>query len=362
MKILRVINSLNIGGAERSVVSNVPIHRKNGFDIDVLLFNGNRTHFYEDLAKKKINIISLGKNNNIYNPLMIFKVAKYINNYDVLHVSLFPALYWVAFAKILTRSKTKLIFTEHNTINRRMGNYFFEIFEQIIYKQYDRIVAISPEANESLSLHLKNKIKVSTIYNGVDVARVYKESKNLSDFEVLKEKNKNHKIILQVASFREQKDQDTIIKSLPLLDENVHVIFVGDGPRMKICTDLAKSMNVDHRISFLGIQNNVHALYGLSDIVVMSSHYEGFGRAAVEGMAAKKPLLASNVAGLAEIVKNHGILFEPGNYVELSQIINKLLANKKLYDDVALKCFNRAKDFDINKMVSAYENIYKTII
>ena len=362
MKILRVINSLNIGGAERSVVSNVPIHRKNGFDIDVLLLNGNRTHFYEDLAKKKINIISLGKNNNIYNPLMIFKVAKYINNYDVLHVSLFPALYWVAFAKILTRSKTKLIFTEHNTINRRMGNYFFEIFEQIIYKQYDRIVAISPEANESLSLHLKNKIKVSTIYNGVDVARVFKESKNLSDFEVLKEKNKNHKIILQVASFREQKDQDTLIKSLSLLDENVHVIFVGDGPRMKICTDLAKSMNVDHRISFLGIQNNVHALYGLSDIVVMSSHYEGFGRAAVEGMAAKKPLLASNVAGLAEIVKNHGILFEPGNYVELSQIINKLLANKKLYDDVALKCFNRAKDFDINKMVSAYENIYKTII
>ena len=201
MKILRVINSLNIGGAERSVVSNVPIHRKNGFDIDVLVLNGSRTHFYEDLAKKKINIISLGKNNNIYNPLMIFKVTKYINNYDVLHVSLFPALYWVAFAKILTRSKTKLIFTEHNTINRRMGNYFFEIFEQIIYKQYDRIVAISPEANESLSLHLKNKIKVSTIYNGVDVARVYKESKNLSDFdyvfntyiENIKQSNMNNK-------------------------------------------------------------------------------------------------------------------------------------------------------------------------
>lgn len=362
MKILRVINSLNIGGAERSVVGNVPIHIQNGFEIDVLLLNGNRTHFYNALAKNKIKIISLGENNNIYNPFMIFKIVKLINKYDVLHVSLFPALYWVAFAKILTRSKTKLIFTEHNTYNKRMGNSFFELIEPFIYKQYDEIIAISPEASESLLHHLSNRITVKTIYNGVDVEKVFRESHDLSALNFLIEKNNGKTILIQVASFRDQKDQDTLIRAIPMLNENVHIIFVGDGPRINICKELAKKMNVEHRITFLGIQNNVHALYGLSDIVVMSSHYEGFGRAAVEGMAAKKPLIASDVPGLSEIVKNHGLLFKAGNHVELAGKINNLLTNRDLYESVRERCFERAKDFDITKMISAYETVYTTIL
>ena len=361
MKILRVINSLNIGGAERSVIGNVPIHIQNGFDVDVLLLNGKKTHFYEELAQSKINIISFGKDNNVYNPLLIFKICKLINKYDVLHVSLFPALYWVAFAKILTRSKTKLIFTEHSTSNDRRSYRFFKLVEQIVYRQYDKIIAISPEATENLSEHLNYKMPVETIYNGVDVKRVYEESVEFSNFGNLKDLLKNNKIILQVASFSNAKDQDTLIRSLSLINEDVHLIFAGDGPRINICKDLAKKLNVTHLITFLGIQNNVHSLYGIADIVVMSSHYEGFGRAAVEGMAAGKPVIASDVAGLSEIIKNHGLLFQVGNENELAKTINELIANKQLYDEVAIKCYERAKDFDITKMISAYEKIYKTI-
>lgn len=361
MKILRVINSLNIGGAERSVVTNIPIHIRNGFNIDVLLLNGNKTHFYNDLAKQKINIISCGENNNIYNPAMIFKIGKIISNYDIVHVSLFPALYWVALAKILTRSQAKLIFTEHSTSNRRMQNSHFAIFDKLIYKQYNHIVAISPETHKNLSDHLKNNDTISTIYNGVDINRVHTESQISSKFSVLREKNKNNKIILQVASFNTPKDQDTVIKSLALLPENVHLIFVGDGPRMTICKDLVQQMNLSERTTFLGIQDCVHSLYGIADIVVMSSHYEGFGRAAVEGMAAKKPVVASDVPGLSEVVKNYGVLFEAGNHIALAKIINELLTDKKYYEEVVSKCYKRAEDFDIEKMISSYENIYRTI-
>lgn len=361
MRILRVINSLNIGGAERSVVGNVPIHIQNGLEIDVLLLNGNRTHFYNNLAKNNVKMISLGENNNIYNPLLVFKIIKLINKYDIVHVSLFPALYWVAFAKMISGSKTKLLFTEHSTSNGRRGKLFFQLLDKLVYKQYNHTVAISPEANKNLTDHLNNKIKMTTIYNGVDVGRVFKESKERSHFDTLKEERKNHKIILQVASFSNPKDQDTLIKTLPLLTEKVHLIFVGDGPRMKICQDLAKKLNVEQQITFLGIQDKVHALYGIADIVVMSSHYEGFGRAAVEGMAARKPVVASDVAGLSEVVKNHGLLFEPGNQVELANILNTLIADNNLYEKVATQCFERAKDFDISTMISAYEMIYRTI-
>ena len=361
MKILRVINSLNIGGAERSVAGNVPIHKKNGFEIDVLLLNGAKTFFTEDLLKNNVKIISLGENNNIYNPLIIFKIGKFIKKYDVVHVSLFPALYWVALAKIITRSKAKLIYTEHNTSNRRRSLFLFKVLDQFIYKYYDKIIAITPEANINLSTHLKGNFKIQTIYNGVNVLKVFKDSQKKALLQELKADKASTKYLLHVASFRNQKDQDTVIRALPYINPQVKLLFVGDGPRKKLCHELVCKLNLTNRVTFLGLRDNVNEIYGIADIVVMSSHYEGFGRAAVEGMAARKPVIASNVAGLSEIVKNHGLLFTSGNSLELSKLVNELLSDKELYNEIAVKCFERALEFDIIRMIDSYEYVYKSL-
>jgi len=361
MKILRVINSLNIGGAERSVSGNVPLHVKNGFEIDVLLLNGTKTFFTVDLLKNNVKIISLGENNNIYSPIIIFKICKFIKNYDVVHVSLFPALYWVAIAKIITRSKANLIYTEHSTSNRRRSLFLFKVLDQFIYKQYDKIIAITPEASINLSDHLKGNFKIETIYNGVDVSKVFTDSQKKTLLPELEVDKAATKYILQVASFRNQKDQNTVIRALPHMDPQVKLLFVGDGPRKKVCQDLVKDLKLSDRVTFLGLRDNVNEIYGLADIVIMSSHYEGFGRAAVEGMAARKPVIASNVAGLSEIVKNHGLVFTSGNSLELSKLVNELLNDEVLYHDIASKCFERALDFDISRMIDSYEDVYKSL-
>jgi len=133
MRILRVINSLKTGGAERSIVSNVPVHMLNGYQMDVLLLNGEVTYFFNELQQKGVTIYSLGSGNNIYNPLLIFKLLKYVCRYDIIHVHLFPSIYWVAIAKILSFSRVKLVMTEHSTDNRRRH---FAFFIKIIKKLY----------------------------------------------------------------------------------------------------------------------------------------------------------------------------------------------------------------------------------
>ena len=75
MKILRIINSLQVGGAERSIVTNVPLH-KNRIEMDILLLNGADSIFLDKLKNKNVRIFSLGKKNNIYNPFLIFKLRK----------------------------------------------------------------------------------------------------------------------------------------------------------------------------------------------------------------------------------------------------------------------------------------------
>lgn len=357
MKVLRVINSLNIGGAERSIVGNVPLHIQNGIDIEVLLLNGKETFFFKELEKNNVKIHCLGKNNSVYNPILIFKFYKYINKYDIIHVSLFPALYWIALAKLIFRSKTKLIFTEHSTYNKRMNNPLFSWTDNLIYGLYHHIVAISPETKVNLIKHLNSRKNISIISNGVDITKI-KNSKRIEIGEIF---NSNKKIIIQVASFTNAKDQDTLIKALALLPIKFHLLLVGDGPRMNICKDLAKSLNVHERITFLGLRNNVEEILCSSDIVVLSSHWEGFGRSAVEGMAASKPVIASNVAGLSQIVKGAGLLFEPGDYKTLSNLIINLDKNHNLYTEVTLKCSERAQQYDIKKMVHHYERLYGVV-
>ncbi|NHN26152.1 glycosyltransferase [Flavobacterium jejuense] len=358
MKILRVINSLNIGGAERSIAGNVPLHVMNGFEMDVLLLDGNQTFFVEELKKNGIKVTWFGVNNFIYNPFFVFKISKIINNYDVVHAHLFPSLYWVALAKIVTRSKVKLIYTEHSTYNKRRDYFFLKWIDQFIYNKYDKIIAISKEATKALSKHIM-RTDIITIPNGVDLSKVKEESKIvLND---LSKKYIGKKIIVQVAGFRISKDQDTVINCLALLPNKYVVLFVGDGERIEICKALVEKLNVSDRIEFLGLQNNIGAILNLADVVVMSSHWEGFGRAAIEGMALGKPVIATNVSGLADVVKDAGLLFEKGNVNQLKELILKLELTD-FYALISKKCEERAEEYNIKKMIDSYEDIYKALI
>ncbi|WP_111709653.1 glycosyltransferase [Lutibacter citreus] len=361
MKILRVINSLHIGGAERSIVGNVPLHIKNGYATDVLLLNGEDTFFLKELKEQNVPVISLGKSNMLFNPFFILKISRIINNYDIVHAHLFPSFYIVAFAKIFRNSKTKLVFTEHSTSNNRRGKFIFKWIERFIYNQYDKIIAITPEANINLKQHLRGNENITVIYNGVDLVKIRNEKNQNRESFNLNVKLKDKTIITQIASFRSQKDQDTLIRSLALLPENFHVLFVGDGARMSICKELTEKLGVADQVSFLGLQNNVGAILNKSSIVVMSSNYEGFGRAAIEGMAAGKPVIASNVPGLSKIVEGAGLLFEPRDEKMLSNLILKLSNDSNFYNQTVKKCLNRAEEFDISKMVKEYEDVYDNL-
>lgn len=355
MKILRVINNLNTGGAERSLETNVPIHIRNGYEMDVLVLDGTETPFMKSLKENKVSVFST-RAGSLYNPLQVFRIAHFIKNYDVVHVHLFPALYWVAMAKMVSRAKCHLVYTEHSTENRRRNNSVFRFFDRFIYKRYERIIAISEAAHRNLSLHLGNDSRITTIANGVDLSP-YDRQYDRIIFDGCK---KDTFIITQIASFRRQKDQDTTIKSLQFTNHNVHAVFAGIGERIDECKQLAIELGVEDRVHFLGSRMDIPAIVMSSDIVVMSSNYEGFGRAAIEGMAGRKPTIATNVAGLRDVVGGAGLLFEVGDARKLAEYITQLQEDAEYYNVVAEKCYNRAQEYSATKMIEGYEKIYKT--
>lgn len=363
MRVLRVINTLGIGGAERSIVTNVPIHNKRGVETDVLLLNGRPSFFIEFLRKQNVKVFLFTTNKNhktIYNPFLFIRLIKYFKNYDVIHAHLFPSIYWVAIAKMFSFSKAKIVLTEHSTENRRRsGSSLFKYLDRFIYSKYDAIITITPEAKNNLEVHLGTSKRIDMIYNGVDLNAFKKVQEPFVFPKVNVEKPY---FLVQVASFRIQKDQKTLIKSLQNLPKNMIAAFVGDGPTKDECIAYAKNIGVYERTLFLGLQEKIPEIMCAADLVIMSSVYEGFGRAAVEGMAAGKPVIGTDVNGLAQVINDKRLLFNVGDDKQLSQIIMWLYDNLELYQDISLKSLENSKRFSLEIMIEKYEEVYNSIL
>lgn len=358
MKILQVITSLNIGGAEKLIVDIVPILMKRGHDVDVLIFNKKDTSLKKKLQESGVKIYSLG--NSFYNPFFILKLIPFLSAYDIVHTHNTACQYFVALAKLFSFSSCKTVTTEHSTMNRRRDIWWFRFFDTWMYKQYAKIISISYKSTENLVKYIGQKDRIITILNGIDI-NFFCNSKAINK-KLIGETPDAAIILTMVAGFREEKDQDTIIKTMKLLPENYYLWLVGDGERKSSCIDLAKKFQVENRIVFTGIREDVACVLKASDVIIMSSHYEGLSLSSIEGMSVGKPFVASDVDGLHEIVDGAGVLFEKGNTKALATCIQQLIEDKKYCDSVAAKCLERASGYDIQKMVDAYEKLYIELI
>lgn len=360
MKILQIVNSLHTGGAEKLVVELALKFNSLNIENSVLTLEKSDSYLQEHLENhNKINVNSLDAA-NIYKPSLIRNIRSILSNYDIIQVHLFPASYWTALAKLTTLKRHTIVFTEHNTTNRRRTKPGFKYLDKMIYSQFTRIITISDAVDLNLKNYLGKKFtKIIKIYNGINIeaintAKPYAKS----DFGLINDQ----KIILQVSSFTPQKDQKTLIKSMTHLPKEFVLFLVGDGLLKNDCKKLVNELNLNDRVKFLGVRNDVPRLLKTSDVIVLSSHYEGLSLSCIEGMASGRPFIASNTPGLGDIVENAGIVFELQNHLELSNIIKKLMDSPKFYQNTIKNCINKANLYNIDEMASKYIDLYKSIL
>lgn len=352
IKILHVIYSLEVGGAQRLVSDLLPVMKSKDISVSVLVNYRVHNNLEKRLEDSGVPILTIGIK-SVYHPFIPFRIVPILGAYDVVHAHLFPNLYFVALASCF--SKVKLVYTEHNTINRRRTHCWMSYIERIVYNRYHIIISISKGTQDNLKGWLKVKEsdkRFVVIQNGISIP-VFKGL----------DKNKTYPVTLIVISrFSIAKDQETVIKAMPYLDNSIHVIFVGDGVKRKGCEELAQSLKVSDRCHFVGEQQNIPLWITKADIGVQSSHWEGFGLTAVEMMAGGLPIISSDVDGLKQVVEGAGIIFERGNEIALANEVKHLVNDKKYYEKVSKACVKRAEDFNIVNTAQAYTKIYRELI
>ena len=360
MKVLHIINNLNIGGAEKLLVETLPLYESFGVQVDVFLLTKVDSPFVSAIEENFNGNIYYSGLKSVYNPCQILKIRDFIQHgdYDVVHAHLFPTLYWVSLVKTFFGIKIPIIFTEHSTHNKRLDKFIFRAIDRCIYRKYQNILAITPQVKQVLVQKLNiNPEKVEVVYNGVEVDK-YKQASPYAEGTFF---GKGATILMQVSRFQAAKDQKTVIRALTLLPQKYKLLLVGDGETKIECGNLVQELCLQERVQFLGSRVDIPELLKTADIVIQSSHWEGFGLVAVEAMAAGKPIIASDVVGLRDIVSGYGLLFQKGNEDQLAKEI-ETLEDKRYYKEIADKCTERAEDFHITKMIKNNIAAYQQVI
>lgn len=350
--VLHVITSLRTGGAEKLMVDLLPRLRESGKEVELVVFDGVKTPFYDALNETGIRIHSFREGGSVYDVRNIFALIPLMRKADIVHTHNTAPQLFAAIANLFVR--TNLYTTEHNTSNRRRNHPVLKPFDKWMYRQYQRIICISDKAEVNLRQYLnwETTQKIVTVYNGVDVTRF-----NVSGVQ---DNETDRKSITMVAAFRDQKDQPTLIQAMSLLpqDYSLSLVGTGDQKRILVCKQLVKQLSLEQRVHFLGMRTDVPEILRESDVVVLSSHYEGLSLSSIEGMASGRPFIASDVDGLHEIVDGYGILVPHEDDKSLAIAIRKCCEDAEYAKMIGERCQMRAKQFDISVMAEKYNNLY----
>lgn len=356
MRILHVITSLRTGGAEKLMVDLLPRLKAKDLDVDLLLFDGTDTPFRREVEAAGIKVFDLGIGGSVYSPLRLILLLPFMRKYDVVHTHNTAPQMFAALCSIF--SNTKLVTTEHNTSNRRRAWKWYATIDRWMYGRYRKVICISKKAEDNLRSFIQDQsTKILTINNGVDVDK-YSGATPSDELERLVPGSRK---LIMVAGFRWEKDQDTLIRALSLLPDKFHLFLVGDGVRRPELEALTKELALDDRVHFLGLRTDVAELLHAADYVVMSSHFEGLSLSSVEGMSVGRPMLASDVDGLREVVGGAGILFPHSDSKALAARILDLDTNVEKNRTIASACGHRAAQFDISAMAEKYSQLYSTL-
>ncbi len=223
-------------------------------------------------------------------------------------------------------------------------------------------------SKESKKIIIKNTFlpKPKVIYNGISQKKIDKQKINLLR-QSLKLNNKNY-IVSTIGTIDNNRGQEVIIESIAILKRlipNILLLIVGTGIIYEInkLKKLIKEKDLQNNIKLLGYRDDVHEIISISDLIVNPvKKIESFGLVSIEAMALKKPVIASRIGGIPEIIinKKTGYLIDPNNPNLICDRVLRLYNDKKLAANFGKKGHERfIKLFDEKIMVYNYMNLIK---
>jgi len=362
LKVLQLIEGLNLGGAETKLMELVAHMDRDRFEtVACSLGMGDRIR--EEFEKLNVEFITMPRQRRIDLGL-IFKVAKLIRDrqIDVVMTTLFYADVLGALAGKF--SKPKAVFS-WETISAPEWLLAHRLLAYRFAMRYcDRVISVSHATAkwlvEKRGVPAK---KVVVIPYGVNL-NLYSAGENPG----LRKKlgiQPEARVVGVVARLHPQKGHRYLIEaaqSIVARHPKAKFVIVGDGELRPVLEKMVRERGLADSFMFLGFRKDVKDLMRMFDVFCLPSLYEGLPNVVLEAMATAKPVVATAVDGTPEVMVNHetGYLVPPAEPQALAEKISSLVEDPGRAREFGKKGEQRVKaEFSLEKQVEGFQNLYE---
>ncbi len=370
MKILMVITSLNVGGAERQVVDLADKLVERGHIVKIVYLTGRAAIFPQNSSIEIIPLNLIFSLNNFIKSVK--KIKKIIKDFkpDIIHSHMVHANILMRLVRISV-SFPVLICTAHSF--KEEGKKGSLKLREFLYRITDPLCNITTQVGKSgLKRYVENKVvpanKIIYLSNGIDINK-FQHNETLREI-MRKEMNLEKKFVwLAVGRFVPQKNYYCMLEAFKKVadkNKNVVLLIAGGGELENELKAAVNNFSLTDYVIFLGIRNDVERLMNMADAFVLSSDFEGFGIVLAEASLSELPIVSTNCGETSEIIKDG----ETGFLVPIKD--PESLA-KKMLEMMDLPELKRkemgkkgreyvASQYDLEKIVNEWIKLYQELL
>jgi glycosyltransferase involved in cell wall biosynthesis len=361
MRILQIIPTLGVGGAER-VVSLLARHlHRSGHSVGVVsLYDPQGTWIESELRSEGVPLQFLAKRRG-FDVRMIPRIARVLDRYrpDVIHTHLYVLKY--VLPAVAVSRRCSVVHTVHNLAEREVER-LSRIVHSVAFRAGVVPVAIGDAVAASM-LRLYRLPPRHRIPNGIPVSDYAPPSGARAEVRASLGIPGDAPTFVSVGRLEPQKNTRLLIEAFSsrrLRSRQAHLLLAGDGELRSELEEQARNLGVADRVRFLGVRPDVPRVLAAADAFVLASRYEGNPLTVMEAMAAGKPVVATAVGCIPELVcAAAGLLVAPGDAGALESALVELasdLPRARAKGAAGLR-IARAR-FDVSVMANAYEQLY----
>ncbi|MCS6873987.1 MAG: glycosyltransferase [Pyrinomonadaceae bacterium] len=369
MRVLQLVSSFNLGGSENHAVQLINSLYQRKIKVFVAALRKEGELLKQIFNQDKIVEFRINSFYNLNFVRQLFRGAKFIrqNGIQIVHTHDFYSNIFGTLAALSVGAKVIASKRETGGMRSKMQTWV----EKQVFRLASVILANSVEVKNYLVNHGIQKEKIVVIHNGVDLKRfdaVGKSKKELLQNFGLPD-DEQIKFVMLTANFRHKvKNQAMLLRAAQRLSEafpKLHFIFAGEGELLDQHKKLADELGVTEKTHFVGRCKNIPELLKISDFCVLTSHYEGFPNAILEYMAARKPVVATDVGGVREAVIDGvtGLIVKPDDDEALANCLKFLLQNNEQAQRLAIAGRKLVEEkFSLETQIEKFLELYRKIL
>ena len=364
--VLHILPNFGFGGAERMAMHLMLNLNKSLYEVaSVSLYDRQGTDIEAALDQAGIRVWYLGKHLG-FDHRMFWRLGKVLREFrpDVVHTHRYVLRYllpWIA-----VRLGRIWVHTVHNVAEKEV-DLIGRWIHSIAFRLGVVPVAIAEEVKYSLK-KVYSLRSVPLIPNGISLADFALDKGIRKIWRTREGFEDGHLLYVYVARLSPQKDPFCLLHAFAIAvsqNDNLRLLIVGDGPLRSDVEERVKALGLNNYVRFLGVRTDIPEILAAVDVFVLSSRWEGNPLSVMEAMAAGKPVIATAVGGVPELVKDgiSGILVPPQNPEALAKAMIQLAQNSSLRQKMGEAARQYAMEyFSVERMAKEYERLYTKLL